>query len=168
MSFSSKIFSALIAIYLLSACASQDPKREVDAATAPLNDLNLIRADIPAVLTSAQEKPYAVPPDSSCTSLAREMGELDKVLGPDLDFKAANDPSNSSAAANLAQKGVDRVKDSAIGTIASVTQNVIPYRDWVRKLSGAEAYADKVTASILAGTARRSFLKGIWVAKECN
>ena len=158
----------LIAISLLSACATQDPKRVMDAATSPLNDLNLIREEIPAALTRAQEKPYAMPVDASCESMALEVQELEKALGPDLDAKAVTDVSKGNPVANLAQMGVDRVKDSAIGTITTATHSAIPFRDWVRKLTGAEAYAEKVTASVHAGTVRRAFIKGIVVAKECH
>jgi hypothetical protein len=140
----------------------------VDAATSPLNDINLIREAIPPVLNSARDMPYGMPADLDCASTALEVQELDKALGPDLDSKAASEASNVNAMANLAQHGIDTVKDTAVGSIAAVTHNAVPFRDWVRKLTGADAYANRVTASIYAGTVRRAFIKGIRVAKECR
>lgn len=156
-----KFLSALLAIGLLSACATQDPKRVVDAATSPLSDLNLVRAEIPSVLQTAQNKPYGMPADLSCPALNTEVLALDVALGPDLDATATGESPD------LVMQGVSKVKDSAIGSIQSVTNNVIPFRDWVRKLTGAEAYASKVTASVHAGVARRAFLKGIKASREC-
>jgi hypothetical protein len=37
------------------------------AATTPLGDLNLVRAEIPAVLVAAHKAPYAMPADAGCT-----------------------------------------------------------------------------------------------------
>ena len=49
--------SVLICLALaLPACAVRNPSRVADAATAPLNDLNLVYAEIPAVLAEAQKQ----------------------------------------------------------------------------------------------------------------
>lgn len=69
------------------------------AATTPLSDLNLVRADIPPVLIAAE--------------------------------------------------------------------GIVPFRGWVRKLSGAERYAKEVAAAITAGTIRRAYLKGLGQAAGC-
>jgi hypothetical protein len=44
---------------------------------------------------------------------------------------------------------------------------VVPYRGWVRKLTGAERYSKEVAAAIAAGTVRRAFLKGVVVTRGC-
>lgn len=45
---------------------------------------------------------------------------------------------------------------------------MIPFRGWVRKLSGAERHSRKVEAAIAAGTVRRAFLKGVAITKDCS
>ncbi|HZF71040.1 hypothetical protein [Sulfuricurvum sp.] len=132
-----------------------------DAVTAPLSDLNLIHADIPPALIAAQKQPYKVPAQLNCEALSIEVEELDNILGPDIDAP------KSDTNVTLVKKGVSKAESAAIGTLRSTTESVIPYRGWVRKLSGAERYSKKITASIHAGTVRRAFLKGIMVSKEC-
>lgn len=138
---------------LLSACASGE-KSVRDAATTPLSDLNVVRADIPAVLAAAQKAPYAVPADKACAALAGDVQALDAVLGADLDTPATG--SNPS----LIERG-------AADALKSAAEGAIPFRGWVRKLSGAERYSREVAAAIAAGTARRAYLKGIAQAGAC-
>lgn len=133
-----------------------------EAVTAPLSDLNLIHSEIPPALIIAQKQPYKVPSELSCGALLIEVEELDALLGPDIDSTELD--TNTS----LIKKGVSKAKSTAVGTLRNTTESVIPYRGWVRKLSGAERYSKKVTASITAGTIRRAFLKGIMVSKECE
>lgn len=138
----------------------------VQTASQPLNDLNLMQSRIPAVLTAAQQGPYAVPADSSCAALQLELLALDAALGPDID---ASGPAGSDP--GLMGKAVDFVGDAAMdsvrGTVNSVVDGVIPFRSWVRKLSGAERYSKAVAAAIRAGTLRRPYLKGWARASGC-
>jgi hypothetical protein len=138
----------------------------MQTASQPLNDLNLLQARIPAVLTTAQQGPYAVPLDASCASLQAELLALDAALGPDID--ATGTPG---ADPGLMGKAVDFVGDAAMdsvrGTVNSVVDGVIPFRSWVRRLSGAERYSRAVAAAIRAGNLRRPFLKGWARASGC-
>jgi len=43
----------------------------------------------------------------------------------------------------------------------------VPFRGWLRKLSGAELHSKKVAKAIAAGTIRRAFIKGIKSTKQC-
>lgn len=45
---------------------------------------------------------------------------------------------------------------------------MIPFRGWVRKLTGAERYSRKVSAAIAAGAIRRAYLKGLGQAAGCE
>ncbi len=138
----------------------------VQTATQPLNDLNLLQNRIPAVLTASQRAPYALPADSSCAALQDELLALDAALGPDIDVNglAGSDPG-------LVGKAVDFVGDAAMdsvrGSVNAVVDGVIPFRSWVRKLSGAERYSRAVAAAIRAGTLRRPYLKGWSQASGC-
>lgn len=146
----------------LSACATHDRSLVADAATTPLNDLNLVHAEIPAALAEAQKQPYAIPIEMTCDSLSAAIRELDSALGPDLDTPATE--SNPG----LIERGSNEAKSFAAGSLRSTAEGIVPFRGWIRKLSGAERYSKKVAASIAAGTIRRAFLKGLKMSKECS
>ncbi|WP_212785911.1 hypothetical protein [Ferrigenium kumadai] len=152
--------SVLIALaFALSACASDEQTRVTDAATSPLSDLNLVRTKIPPVLLEARKQPYAIPAEATCEDLVAKVHELDVVLGP--DFDAA--PSGHET--GLVEQGTNEAKNMAIGALRSTSENIIPFRGWVRRLSGAERHSQEVAAAIVAGTVRRAFIKGLMVAK---
>ncbi len=146
---------------LLVACTTQKQSRVVDAAATPLGDLNVVHAEIPAVLVDAQKEPYSVPSDQSCASLVASVRALDEVLGPDLDAPA------SASNPGLIERGSSAAGTAAVGALRRTAEGVVPFRGWVRKLSGAERYSKQVAAAIAAGTIRRAFLKGLRVSKEC-
>jgi hypothetical protein len=52
--------------------------------------------------------------------------------------------------------------------MASAASDVIPFRGWVRKLTGAERHDKLVQSAITAGAVRRAYLKGLGEAKGCN
>ena len=131
------------------------------AATSPLNDLNLVQADIPPALIAALREPYVLAADHTCLTLADEIKTLDSVLGADLDAPATEE--NPS----LIERGVVDVNNAAYKALRKAAEGLTPYRGWVRKLTGAERYSQKVAAAIAAGTIRRSFLKGVGQASGC-
>jgi hypothetical protein len=147
-----RTLSLLVAL-ALTACAGTE-KSAKDAAATPLSDLNVVRAEIPPVLAAAQKAPYALPADRGCAALGAEIQALDAALGADLDTtERGHNPS-------LIERGVgDALKNTAEG--------VIPFRGWVRKLTGAERYSREVAAAIAAGTIRRAYLKGLGSAAGC-
>ena len=144
-----------------SASQPTDPNLS-QAATAPLSDLNLVRAPIPAVLVAAQRAPYAMPTDFSCPALAADVEALDAALGADLDTPV------TAANPSLIERGSGVAGDAVVGAVRSTTEGVIPFRGWVRKVTGAERYAREVAAAIAAGTIRRGFLKGLGQAAGCQ
>jgi hypothetical protein len=152
---------AILVLAALSGCASDAPKRMGAAAATPLSDLNIVRADIPATLVDAQAHPYLVPEGQDCEAIAVEIHKLDEVLGADLDTPA------SEHRASLLDRGSEVAGDQAVGAVQRTAEGLIPFRGWVRKLSGAERYSKRVSASITAGSIRRAFLKGIAISKNC-
>ena len=123
-----------------------------DVVSGPFKDLNLMNKDIPPVLVDLHGQPYNPPEDGTCTGLASEVTALDAVLGPDLDVVTMSGrPAGNTAAKALTQ----------------ASHSLVPYRSWIRKLSGAEKRAERLAAALLAGTARRAFLKGLGVAQGC-
>lgn len=151
---------------VLASCSTQksasktDTTKQIgDAVTVPLNDLNLIETAIPEALRQAQKNPYAPPLDASCAALAKEISALDEELGADLDVPIVKD--NESLIAR-------RVVTESVSAIRKTTEAVVPYRNWVRKLSGAERKSRAVASAIAAGGIRRAYLKGIGHSNKCQ
>ena len=152
------------ALFLISsvACTTQNQSAVADAATTPLSDLNLVHVEIPAMLVEAQKAPYGVPKDYSCTTLESGIHEFDEILGSDLDAAAA---ANSPG---LIERGSNAAGTAAVGALKRTAEGVVPFRGWVRKLSGAERHSNKVAAAITAGQVRRAFLKGLRASMQCG
>jgi hypothetical protein len=151
----------LIATLVLAGCATTSGDDLGHAVTAPLNDLNLVRDKIPDVLNAAHAAPYALPQNVSCDALSASVVELNEVLGADIDAPPA------AREKSLAERGFDELGRVALDAVRHTTESVIPFRNWVRKLSGAERYSREVANAVTAGTARRAFLKGLAAGKGC-
>lgn len=146
----------------LVACASKTQSQIGSAATTPLSDLNIVKVDIPEILEIAKKKPYLLPADQNCSAIAIEVHKLDQVLGPDLDAPVSEtDPS-------LLDRGTEAAENTAVGALRSTAEGLIPFRGWVRKLSGAERYSKRVSSAISAGSMRRAFLKGVGASQACS
>lgn len=130
------------------------------AATAPLDDLNLRQQAIPPLLTAAIAHPYAMDGLETCTALADEIDQLTDVLGEDIDTPPA-------APVTPDDKTRETAGNVTVATVRSATTSLIPFRGWVRKLSGAERHQKEVDAAITAGQSRRAFLKGVGLARNC-
>jgi hypothetical protein len=126
-------------------------------AESPLRDLNVLRTKIPAVLLQSMADPYARPGAGRCTDLLDALGPLDDALGDDLD-----------APSQKREGMVDKGKTTALTVASGAASDVIPFRGWIRKLSGAEQHDRYVQAAITAGAVRRAYLKGLGEAKGCN
>lgn len=161
MSGSAHRLSIIVFAAALTACAAKDPARISSAASTPLNDFNLMQNEIPAVLLAAQKQPYQLPVEQSCVALTEQIYALDMALGPDLDTPPSEtDPS-------LIERGSEMADDAAIDALQSTAESIVPFRSWVRRLSGAAAYSRQVAAAIAAGMVRRAFLKGLVQAHGC-
>ncbi len=157
-----KVFVCIMFAVLLAGCAAPPQRSVAGAATTPLSDLNLLRAEVPPVLQSALKAPYAVPRDQSCAALAASIRELDDVLGPDFDhLRKEPEPT-------LSERGATEAEKSLLDAIRRTAEGLVPYRSWVRKLSGAEQHEKFVASTVAAGNARRAFLKGLRSARHCG
>lgn len=122
-----------------------------DAVATPASDLNLKKDTIPPLLLAAQERPYVLNGLKRCSEIAAAVGELDAVLGPDVDLPA--DAKGRVTAGRVAQ--------AAVGSF-------IPFRGLIREISGANEQQRKVQAAVQAGIARRAYLKGVGEARGCR
>jgi len=132
-----------------------------DAATAPLEDLNLKQKGIPPVLAEARADPYDIAGLDRCEAIAEAIGRLDGALGRDLD--EAPPPDHRTGG----QKLGGAVKDAGVAGVRTETQSLLPFRGWIRKLTGADAAQKKRDAAIQAGRIRRGYLKGVGMRMNC-
>jgi hypothetical protein len=121
-----------------------------DVAATPAVDLNLKHTEIPALLTAALEEPYSLTGLGSCRRLAAAIGELDGVLGDDVDMPAEDGK---------------RVRPGQVAR--SVVRGFIPFGGVIREISGANGHERQLQTAIASGVARRSFLKGTGQARGC-
>ncbi|MFZ6817835.1 hypothetical protein [Undibacterium sp. Ji22W] len=128
------------------------------AMTSPLSDLNIVRIDIPEVLINARKAPYLIIPGADCPWYEREIQSLNEVLGPDID--AAKIDENG----NIVER---ELGNATINALKSFTEGFVPFRSWVRRLTGADSHTREVAAASIAGIVRRSYLKGIVSGKSC-
>jgi hypothetical protein len=157
-----------IALGAAPALAAQDSKVQTtsqanreslpSAAQAPLRDLNVVRTNIPEILVQAMADPYARPKSSKCRELTRLIRPLDEALGADIDKPPTAED----------QRMIDRSRGFALGAVASVASDAIPFRGIVRSLSGAAKHDQYVQSAILAGSVRRAYLKGLGEARGCK
>lgn len=159
----------LLVPLVLAACAvPQSPQkpdtgtRITQAVSAPLTDLNILRTKIPKPLVDAQKDPYLTPKELTCEALAAEVQSLDDALGPDLDLPQSDENPG------LLERGTVAAGDAAIGALKGAAEGLLPYRGWVRKLTGAERHSKEVAAAIAAGGVRRAYLKGLGQARDCR
>lgn len=169
----------LVPLLLLGACATVAPApidpgrvRTTDqvnkgslagAASSPLRDINILRTKIPQVLLDALADPYAKPKPMTCLEIRALITPLDEALGPDMD-----QPKPTKADQGLIADSREFVGDEAMRMAVGAAQDLIPFRGWVRKLTGAEQHDKLVRSAITAGGIRRGYLKGLGLAKGCK
>jgi len=132
-----------------------------EAVTAPLEDLNVRRHEIPPVLLRAEANPYDLTRMDHCEGIAAEVGSLDDALGPDLDEPPPPEPVDPN------DKRADQASQLTLNAVRDTSRSVIPFRGWVRRLTGAEQHSQAVQAAVRAGSQRRGYLKGIGMRMNC-
>lgn len=135
----------------LAQMQEKEPDAE-DVARTPLTDLNIDKEEIPQVLLVAEQNPYASAGLSTCNALVAEIAAIDQVLGADYDIATGYDDDGLSEG-KIAQR---------------VVGSFIPFRGIVREVSGAAGDQRKLRRAVMAGVARRSFLKGVGLARDCK
>jgi hypothetical protein len=130
-------------------------KMAEDVVTQPVEDVGIDKKDIPENLLRIQDKPYSLAGIKTCAQIRSAIGDMDAVLGEDLDvpYEATRD---------------DKRKDTA-GKIGGLLVNsIIPFRGVIREISGAAAQERRYNAAVYAGVVRRSFLKGVGLQRGCK
>ncbi|HEU5047403.1 MAG TPA: hypothetical protein VFT64_06100 [Rickettsiales bacterium] len=151
----------------------------VQAVQAPLEDANLKRQSIPDHLKQMTNNPYALPTPLNCSTVVDGIVQLNGVLGPERVFndKGANDSLVKAwdHAHNISWKDKDKYIDSGSSFIQEKVADevrthvdLIPYRSWLRWVSGADAHAKRVAEAYEAGKLHRAFLRGVAVNLHCE
>lgn len=131
------------------------------AAITPLSDLNVVQQKIPEVLRFARDVgAYTVPEKLDCPSVQNEINRLDTALGADFDAAGKDKPS-------LLERGGDMAENYGVGFVRRTMEGFVPFRSWLRKLTGAEKHSKQVAAAITAGGVRRAYLKGLRQGLAC-
>lgn len=147
---------------MLASCSTgrtADTRRGVtDAAYSPLRDVGLMRPEIPLILRNLQY-PYSTAGLSDCAAVAREIGALDAVLGPESYQPGPN--------RNIWDRSGDFVEDQVIDAAEDTAQDLIPFRSWVRRLSGASRAERDALRAVANGQQRRTFLRGYGASLGC-
>jgi hypothetical protein len=160
-----RLLPLLVLVAILPACASQriagQPRDLEQAAATPLYDINVLRTKIPVALIEAEERPYELPSPLTCRTIETAITALDDALGPDLDsLPTADNPSALERSAQVA-------RGASVALVEGGAASLVPFRSWVRRLSGAERNDRVVRESIVAGGVRRAFLKGLGYSQNC-
>ena len=138
---------------------SADTRRGVtDAAYTPLRDVNMIRPEIPLLLRNLHY-PYSTASLTGCPAVIQEIHSLDAVLGPE----SYQDGPNR----NVWDRGGDFMEQQTIAAAQNTAQDLIPFRSWVRTLSGASAADREALRAVANGQQRRTFLRGYGASLGC-
>lgn len=111
--------------------------------------LGLTGADVPPLLKDVRADPYKAPAAPACSTIPAEILALNKLLGPDL-----GEPEKAKS---------DGMADKAGGVVRSL----VPYGGVVRFVTGEGKKDKALREAILAGYARRGFLRGVESGLTC-
>ncbi|MBL8545287.1 MAG: hypothetical protein JNL81_02420 [Hyphomonadaceae bacterium] len=146
----------------VAACSTgrtADTRRGVTgAASIPLRDVGLMRQEIPLLLRNLQY-PYSTASLTDCAAVAREISQLDAVLGPESYQPGPN--------RNIWDRSGDFVEDQTIQAAEDAASDLIPFRSWVRRISGASRAERDALRAVANGQQRRTFLRGYGASLGC-
>lgn len=133
---------ALVALLAASPAAAGERESIGDAMVQPLRDLSVIRQETPMILQKAVEAPYA--PSGDCEIMRQEIADLDEVLGDD----------------------IGSVNDDGSTLFTSAVRGAIklPFSSVIRRITGAHKRDQAYQDALVAGVARRAYLKGAMTA----
>lgn len=132
----------VMALALASPVLGADRETIRGAAMQPLRDLSVIRQKTPMILQKAAEAPYA--PSGDCEIMRQEIADLDAVLGKD----------------------IETVNDDGSTLVTSAVRSAVklPFAGVIRRITGAQKRDQAYEDALVAGVARRAYLKGAMTA----
>ncbi|MBS0331209.1 MAG: hypothetical protein JSS35_00440 [Proteobacteria bacterium] len=129
---------------------AQAPSESSASLSHAGNALGLTGADVPPLLAQVKADPYKAPTAPACDTIPVELTQLSSLIGPDLDSGIA------APEQTLTQKGMEAAK------------GFVPYSGVVRFVTGANKKDKEMREAVLAGYARRGFLRGMQVNLKCG
>jgi len=129
------------------------------AASIPLRDVGLIRPEIPLLLRGLQYPYSTATLGEGCPAVAREISQLDAVLGPESYQPGPN--------RNIWDRSGDFIEDQTISAAEGAASDLIPFRSWVRRISGASRAERDALRAVANGQQRRTFLRGYGASLGC-
>lgn len=125
-------------------------KKTADSVTEPFDG-----KEVPPKLLAIQGDPYSLAGLGKCAAMIREVGELNEVLGPDVNEQV--------------DKSRDKKREETAGRVAgTVAGSVIPFGGLIGEVTGANAERRRYAFAVYAGTVRRGFLKGVGLQRGCK
>lgn len=132
------------------------------AAVNPLRDVGLIRPEIPDVLENIHYPYLSDTLAAGCPAISYEIAQLDAVLGAE-----SYQPGRETT---FTERGIDSAGDYvegyAVGAVRDAV-DIVPFRSWVRRLSGAAGAEKRAARAIEMGHTRRTYLRGYGAALGC-
>lgn len=158
-----QVVTAVMALTAAGGCMSgrtEDTRRGVvEAARSPFRDVNLIRQEIPPVLNTL-DYPYSTATLApGCAAVAYEIAQLDAVLGPESFQPGPN--------RNIWDRSGDFAEDQTLDALQNTAEDLIPFRSWVRLISGASRAERDALRAFANGQQRRTFLRGYGASLGC-
>jgi hypothetical protein len=114
--------------------------------------LGLAGADVPPLLATIKADPYKTPAAPACDTVPAEILAINELIGADLDTPPPPEDSKKS----LLSKGAD------------VARGLVPYGGIVRFATGAGKKDKALREAVLAGYARRGYLRGLEANLKCH
>jgi len=170
--FSTGMAAMGVALLALGGCASAPRDGDDDsrgdrarrgfanAATTPFRDIGLIRPDVPEILENLKYPYQTTNLVGGCPNILYEIGQLDAVLGEE-DYQPPPDRS-------MSERGADEATGAAVSAAGDLAGDAVPFRGWVRRLSGASAAQRRYIEALQMGQSRRAFLRGYGASLGCR
>lgn len=153
------VIAACVGVVSCSTGRTADTRRGVSgAASIPLRDVGLMRPEIPLLLRNLQY-PYSTASLTNCAAVTHEISQLDGVLGPESYQPGPN--------RNIWDRSGDFVEDQTIQAAEDAASDLIPFRSWVRRISGASRAERDALRAVANGQQRRTFLRGYGASLGC-
>lgn len=129
-------------------------KTAIDIGSQPARDVGMSKREIPPILEKAFNDPYSLKGLKTCRAIAREVTNLNGVLGA--DYSAGNEYTEN------------RAGKLAVAGGKTIINSIIPFRSLVREMTGAAPADRHMNAVVDAGLARRGFLRGVHLKQGCK
>lgn len=131
----------------------------VEAAASPFRDIGLVRPEVPATLQGLAYPYSSTGLTIGCDAVLYEIGKLDAILG--------HESFQPGVERGISSKGLDAIEGAVINAARDAAGDIIPYRGWVRRISGAAKAEKEASRAIIQGQTRRAYLRGYGAALGC-